>query len=138
MRRINEIILHCSATPEGKNFTVEDIDRWHRHDRHWKNGCGYHFVVHLDGSIHQGRPLEMVGAHCEGHNAHSIGICYIGGYAQDGKTPKDTRTELQKRAIRELVAKLRRDFPCCRVTGHRDYNRKKACPCFDAKEYADV
>ena len=101
MRTINEIILHCSATPEGKNYTVEDIDRWHRQDRHWKNGCGYHYVIHLDGSIHQGRPVEMVGAHCVGHNRHSIGICYIGGYAKDGKTSKDTRTEQQKTALKE-------------------------------------
>ena len=90
MRKIDEIIIHCAATPEGKAFTVADIDAWHK-----KRGfkcIGYHFVIYLDGSVHEGRALEEAGAHCLGHNANSIGICYIGGCAADGKTPKDTRT----------------------------------------------
>ena len=93
MRKISEIIVHCAATPEGKAFTVADIDAWHR-----KRGfrcIGYHFVIYLDGSVHEGRAIEEVGAHCLGHNANSIGICYIGGCATNGKTPKDTRTEAQ-------------------------------------------
>ena len=137
MRTIDTIITHCSATPEGKNFTVEDIDRWHR-QRGWKNGIGYHFVVYLDGSVHQGRPVEMVGAHCEGYNKHSIGICYIGGYAKDGKTPKDTRTHEQKAALLSLLRSLKKDYPNARIVGHRDMPRvAKACPCFDAKaEYS--
>ncbi len=94
MRKIKEIIIHCSATPEGKDFTVQDIDKWHR-QRGFK-GIGYHYVIYRDGSTHQGRDLECAGAHCMGHNANSIGICYIGGVAKDGKTPKDTRTEEQK------------------------------------------
>ena len=94
MRQISEIIVHCAATPEGKHFTVADIDAWHK-----KRGfrcIGYHFVIYLDGSVHEGRAIEEVGAHCLGHNANSIGICYIGGCATNGKTPKDTRTESQK------------------------------------------
>lgn len=73
MRTISEIIIHCSATVEGKDFFVKDIDRWHK-QRGFKM-VGYHFVIRLDGTIEQGRPLEMIGAHCTGHNAHSIGIC---------------------------------------------------------------
>lgn len=90
MRRINDIILHCSATPEGKDFSVQDIDRWHR-EKGW-DGIGYHYVVYRDGSVHVGRSIDKAGAHCVGHNAHSIGVCYIGGLARDGKTAKDTRT----------------------------------------------
>ena len=73
MRKITEIIVHCSATPEGKDYTVQDIDRWHR-ARGFK--CiGYHYVIYRDGSIHNGRPVEQTGAHCQKHNANSIGIC---------------------------------------------------------------
>ena len=85
MRNINKIIIHCSATPEGKNFTVKQIDACHR--QRGFNGIGYHFVIYLDGSIHVGRALAKAGAHCKGNNAHSIGVCYIGGVAADGKTP---------------------------------------------------
>ncbi len=80
MRKIKEIIIHCSATREGRNYTVADIDRWHRERGFF---CiGYHFVIYRDGSIHVGRSVEEVGAHCKGHNTVSIGVCYIGGLIQ--------------------------------------------------------
>ena len=136
MRNINKIIVHCSATPEGKAFSVDDIRRWHL-----KRGfadIGYHFVIYLDGSVHVGRPLAKAGAHCKGHNAHSIGVCYIGGVASDGKTPKDTRTDAQKASLVKLITELRQQFPNASVHGHREF-ANKACPCFDArKEYKDL
>ncbi len=76
MRKITDIVLHCSATKEGQRVTVGDIDRWHREAGYKK--IGYHYVVYADGSIHTGRPIWAVGAHVRGHNATSIGICYIG------------------------------------------------------------
>ena len=130
MRKINEIIIHCAATPEGKDFTVQDIDRWHR-QRGFAE-IGYHFVIYRDGSVHTGRELAKVGAHCTGHNANSIGICYIGGCAADGKTPKDTRTPQQREALRGLVADLQKQYPGASVHGHREF-ANKACPCFDVK-----
>ena len=136
MRKITDIIVHCSATPEGKSFTVADIDRWHR-QRGFAQ-IGYHYVIYLDGSVHKGRPIEQVGAHCQGHNAHSIGICYIGGLATDNKTPKDTRTPEQKQAMLNLLKELRAKFPTATIRGHRDL-AAKACPSFDAtKEYAHI
>ena len=136
MRNINKIIIHCSATPEGKNFTVKQIDACHR--QRGFNGIGYHFVIYLDGSIHVGRALAKAGAHCKGHNAHSIGVCYIGGVATDGKTPKDTRTDAQKASLVKLITELRQQFPNASVHGHREF-ANKACPCFDArKEYKDL
>ena len=93
MRKITEIILHCTATAAGRHFTVADIDRWHR-QRGFK-GIGYHYVVYLDGSVHAGRREEEAGAHCLGHNARSIGVCYVGGLDAAGK-PSDTRTQAQK------------------------------------------
>lgn len=131
MRKITEIIIHCAATPEGKDFTVQDIDRWHR-QRGFK--CiGYHFVIYRDGSIHKGRPLDQIGAHCTGHNANSIGICYIGGCAADGKTAKDTRTGAQREALKRLVAELREAYPQATIHGHREF-AKKACPSFDVQK----
>lgn len=90
-RYINEIIVHCSATPEGKDFTVTDIKKWHL--ARGFSDIGYHYVIYRDGSVHTGRDESKIGAHCTGHNSYSIGVCYIGGCSADGKTPKDTRTE---------------------------------------------
>ena len=104
MRKISLIIVHCSANREGSALRMADIDRYHR-SLGWK-GCGYHYVIPVDGTIEQGRPEDVVGAHCKNHNRHSIGVCYIGGLAADGKTPKDTRTEEQKRALRMLIEDL--------------------------------
>ena len=136
MRKINEIIVHCAATREGRDFTVEDITRWHK-ARGFAT-IGYHYVIYRDGSIHEGRPLEQIGAHCVGHNKHSIGICYIGGCASDGKTPKDTRTPEQKEALLSLLRRLKARFPNATIHGHRDF-AAKACPSFDAfREYRQL
>lgn len=135
-RKINEIIVHCTATAEGKDFKVSDIDKWHR-AKGW-DGIGYHQVVYLDGSVHPGRPMDKVGAHCLGHNQNSIGVVYVGGVASDGKTPKDTRTPEQKAALRKLLTDLKRKYPGAAIHGHRDF-AAKACPSFDATtEYNDI
>lgn len=131
LRRINEIILHCSATREGKDYTVADIRQWHL-ARNFAD-IGYHYVIYRDGSVHTGRPLSQAGAHCSGHNTNSIGVCYIGGYASDGKTPKDTRTPEQKKALRSLINNLSTLFPGATVHAHREY-ANKACPCFDVSQ----
>lgn len=131
MRPLREIIVHCSATPEGKHFTAADIDRWHR-QRGW-SGIGYHFVVLLDGTIQKGRPLNRIGAHVRGRNSGTIGVCYIGGVAADGRTAKDTRTKAQKEALLRLCRDLIEDYPTLKkVSGHNQYARK-ACPSFDVR-----
>lgn len=136
MRIINEIIIHCSATPEGKDYTVEQIKQWHK--QRGFSDIGYHYVIYRDGSIHSGRPIGRIGAHCLKHNAHSIGVCYIGGIAKDGKTPKDTRTDAQKESLIKLIKELKAKYPKATVHGHREY-ANKACPCFDAKnEYKNL
>jgi len=133
MRVINEIIVHCTATPEGKDYTVADIDKWHK-ARGWK-GIGYHYVIYRDGSIHQGRPETEIGAHCQRHNDNSIGVVYVGGLASDGKTPKDTRTDAQKKSLENLLKQLKQKYPKATIHGHRDF-AAKACPSFDAtKQY---
>lgn len=130
-RTITEIIVHCTATPEGKDYTVDDIRRWHK-EQGWSD-IGYHYVIYRDGSIHEGRDVKYSGAHCTGHNANSIGVVYIGGVSKDGKTAKDTRTKAQKRALLQVMRTLRAAYPSARIYGHRDF-AKKACPSFDAKE----
>lgn len=136
MRKITTLIVHCSATAEGKDFTVADITRWHK-QRGFRT-IGYHYVIYRDGTVHAGRPEAEIGAHVSGHNANSIGICYIGGLATDNKTPKDTRTEAQKAALRALLTKLKAKYPAATIHGHREY-AAKACPSFDAKtEYSDL
>ena len=128
MRTVTLIIVHCSAVRPGQRSSAQDIDRWHRAQGY--KSIGYHFVIRRDGTIETGRRLEEVGAHCQGHNRHSIGICYEGGLDSDGR-PADTRTPQQAKALRELVERMRAYFPKALVVGHHDLNPMKACPCFD-------
>ena len=130
MRTITEIIIHCSATKEGQPFTADAIDRWHR--QRGFRCIGYHYVISLDGSVHAGRPISEEGAHCQRHNAHSIGICYIGGLDSLGQ-PKDTRTPEQKGALKALVGQLKNDYPNATIHGHNEF-APKACPCFDVRD----
>lgn len=127
-RRIDEIIIHCSATPAGRDVGVADIRRWHVEERGWSD-IGYHFVVCLDGRVERGRPLGIAGAHCKGHNRHSVGVCYVGGVDAMCR-PADTRTPQQTVALKRLVRALMEAFPRVKVHGHGEFARK-ACPCFD-------
>ena len=132
MRTITHIIVHCSANKAGSALRMADIDRIHRTQNGW-NGCGYHYVIPTDGTIECGRPEQLPGAHCRGHNRHSIGVCYIGGLAPDGHTPADTRTPAQRRALALLIRQLRTRYPTARVVGHCDLDpRKPHCPGFPA------
>lgn len=135
-RHIKEIIVHCSATAEGKDFTIADIKKWHL--ARGFSDIGYHYVIYRDGTVHKGRDEAVSGAHCTGHNTISIGVCYIGGCASDGKTPKDTRTEKQKVSLLSLLRELKRKYPKASIHSHKDY-ANKACPSFDAtKEYKNL
>jgi hypothetical protein len=144
MKTIDTIVLHCSATRAGMDVRASDIDKWHK-ERGFAM-IGYNFVIDLDGTVEEGRPLTMDGAHCIGYNNHSIGICYIGGLDAFGK-PFDTRTVAQKIAMHQLVGRLMDEYPTItQVIGHRDTSPDlngdgkitpnewiKACPCFDAR-----
>ena len=137
MRVITLIVIHCSAVAPNQRSSAAQIDTWHR-QRGWKFGIGYHYVVRRDGQIEPGRPEWMVGAHCQNHNAHSVGICYEGGI-DIREQAADTRTAAQKLALRQLLEDLHRRYPRALIVGHHDLNPRKACPCFDAvKEYADL
>jgi len=142
-RTIKELIVHCTATKEGVDLTVDQIRQMHR-----KNGwsdIGYHYVVYRDGSICNGRDVNISGAHCEGHNSTSIGIVYVGGLDKNGKA-KDTRTEAQKSSLIRLLSDLKELYPNAKIIGHRSVwgentpsKWKKQCPCFNAvAEYANI
>jgi N-acetylmuramoyl-L-alanine amidase len=132
MRKIDKIIIHCSATREGENYTVDTIRSWHVDGRGWSD-IGYHFYIDLYGEIHKGRDIAKIGAHVKGHNRNSIGICYCGGVEADGKTPKDTRLDCQKDALNAVLRTLKAMYPEAKIHGHRDFSNK-ACPSFDATE----
>lgn len=156
-RSITEIIIHCTATPEGKDATVEQIRQEHIKNRGFSD-IGYHYVIYRNGHVVDGRDVDKIGAHCTNHNAHSIGIAYVGGvenkagvpYAK--QKPKDTRTLAQKAALLSLLVDLRKLYPHAAIIGHRDTSPDlngngtvepsefiKACPSFDAKtEYRKV
>jgi N-acetyl-anhydromuramyl-L-alanine amidase AmpD len=135
MRNIDLIVVHCSATPEGRDVSTEEIRQWHL-DRGWSD-IGYHFVIELDGAVYDGRSVELAGAHAKSYNQNSIGVCYVGG-TDDDLEAKDTRTEEQKEALIELLTKLKADYPGCEIIGHKDISDKE-CPSFDvAEEYKDL
>lgn len=156
-RRIDDIVIHCTATPEGRAVSVDQLRQDHR-AQGWSD-IGYHYVVTLDGRVHLGRDVDRAGAHVAGHNAHSIGIVYVGGLeAKKDGVPvsklqaKDTRTPEQKAALVALLKSLRKFYPDAKIRGHRDFSPDKngnnivepeewikMCPSFGAaQEYADL
>lgn len=142
--RITRLVIHCTATPAGREVTAADIRRWHctppPMGRGWKQ-VGYTDMVHLDGRVE--RLVENnedayvdgweVTNGAKGYNSTSRHIVYVGGKTTDGR-PADTRTEAQKAALRRYVEDFRKRFPWADVCGHRDLpGVTKACPCFDVR-----
>ena len=136
MRTITLLVIHCSATPEGRSLDFEACRQDHIRHRGFRD-IGYHFYITRDGTVHKGRPLEQMGAHCKGHNRHSIGICYEGGLDAEGH-PRDTRTPRQRDALSALLRQLKQRFPQALIVGHRDLTPQKDCPCFDATVYNSI
>ena len=137
MRRIDLIVIHCSATKVTQEFPVSSLEACHL-ARGFKT-IGYHYYITKDGQVHQCRPEDMPGAHARRYNAHSIGVCYEGGLDANGK-PDDTRTPAQKHSMINLLRSLKVDYPDAKILGHHDLPWvNKKCPCFDAQsEYADL
>lgn len=144
MRKINLLVIHCSATRADRSLTSFDLDTMHR--RRGFNGTGYHYYIRRDGTLFFTRPLERIGAHAKGFNEGSVGICYEGGLDCGGR-PADTRTPEQRAVLLLLVAQLLEKFPGSRVCGHRDLSPDrngngeiepeewiKSCPCFEVKK----
>ena len=140
MRPISEIIVHCSATRpewmanEAMANQVREIRRWHMQERGWKD-IGYHYLIGRNGAIATGRPVEQVGAHVQGHNTGTIGVCLIGGH---GSSETDLFgqhfTTQQENALRHLLADLQHRYKINKVTGHNQY-AAKACPGFSVPKW---
>ena len=138
MRTITLIVIHCSAVRPDQLSSAAQIDTWHRKDRHYKFGIGYHYVIRRNGDIEPGRPEWLIGAHCLNHNKYSIGVCYEGGLNARGQ-PEDTRTAEQKAAMLRLLQQLHQRYPRAVIVGHRDLTHDRDCPCFDAaREYSQL
>jgi len=135
MRKITEIIIHCTATPEGRATTVADVTAWHK--QRGFTTIGYHYLIGLNGEVWKGREENIMGAHCQGHNEFSIGVCYVGGLAKDGKTAKDTRTAAQTSSLMQLLKDLKLRYPGATIHGHNEY-AAKACPSFNVKNWINT
>lgn len=145
MRIINLIVIHCTATLEGRPFDVAAIRAMHK-AKGWSD-IGYHKLIGIYGEIWDGRPEGQIGAHVQGHNANSLGVCYVGGIGTDGRAT-DTRTTPQIDALYHVLTHLQARYPNACIRGHRDMSPDlnhdgkigpnewlKACPCFDAVEW---
>lgn len=144
-RRIGLLAIHCTATMAGRPFDVEAIRRMHK-AQGWSD-IGYHWLIGINGELWPGRPESIAGSHIRGHNANSIGICYVGGIGANGR-PADTRTDAQKATMARLLKERRGVYPRARIRGHRDMSPDKDgdgvverhewlkdCPCFDVREW---
>ena len=136
MRKIDLIVVHCSATRCDRRFSVEDLIACH--DARF-GFTGYHYYITRNGKVYQTRHENLVGAHAKHFNEHSIGVCYEGGLDEHGH-PADTRTPVQKHTLVALLRSLKVDYPDAQILGHRDLpGVRKACPCFDARtEYQNL
>ena len=135
MRRIDLIVIHCTASRPNQHISMELLHQMHR-ARGWRC-CGYHYYITRDGQLHIGRPENEIGAHARHYNAHSIGICYEGGLDDKGRAA-DTRTPAQRAALIALLRSLKVDYPRAEIVGHCELEGvHKACPCFDVSEYRD-
>ena len=126
------IIVHCSATPASMDVTAAIIDGWHR-QLGWM-GIGYHFLIRRDGTVESGRTIDEPGAHAEGYNNRSVGICLAGGTKADAKTPENNFTPEQFAALAKLILECLVSYPGCEILGHCAVSHK-ACPCFDVKKW---
>ena len=140
MRKIKQIIVHCSATGPQMDIGASDIDQWHK-AKGWA-AIGYNYVIRRDGTLENGRDLdgdgnvdEEMGAHAYGFNANSIGICLAGGVDEKGK-PDPNFTPEQWQTLAAVVRRLTKAHPEAVVLGHRDLpGVRKACPSFDVKPW---
>lgn len=144
------LVLHCTATPEGREVSSKEIGHWHtdpvkKGGRGWKQ-VGYTDLFHLDGTVErlvknnedaEVDPWEVTNG-AAGYNSVSRHVVYAGGLAKDGKTAKDTRTAAQLKAMTDYVRNFHERFPQIQIVGHRDLpGVTKACPSFDVKAWLE-
>ena len=136
--KTDSIVIHSSATPPRMDIGVDEIRKWHL-ARGWRD-VGYHFIITRDGAIQHGRDRDEIGAHSLGSNHDSIGICLVGGVADDGKTPEFNFTKFQLESLEDLLNDLLAIYYLAEVVGHRDVMPPgyTECPSFDVGEWWGV
>lgn len=128
------IVVHHSATKRSQDIGVKEIRQWHK-AKGWSD-IGYHYVIRRNGILETGRTLDQAGAHVQGHNHHSIGICLVGGLSDDGKDAEYNYTADQISTLIKILRNANAAFPSAEIVGHRDLDRKKPeCPAFDVKTW---
>lgn len=132
-KQTNYLVVHCSATKPSMDIDAKEIDRWHRQFG-WSR-IGYAYVIKRNGEVEVGRGADEIGAHVKGYNNESLGICLIGGVDDNGD-PDSNFTDHQWTALKNTITLLKDQYPQAEVLGHRDFpDVKKACPCFDVREW---
>ena len=140
------LVIHCTATREGREVSSDEIRHWHtdpvsKGGRGWKQ-VGYTDMIHLDGRVERlvknnedewVDPWEITNG-VAGYNSVSRHVVYVGGYAADGQTVKDTRTSAQGAALEKYVREFHRRHPRVKIVGHNEL-AAKACPCFDVQKW---
>ena len=129
----DHIVIHCSATKPLQDIGLREIRMWHKVDNGWLD-VGYHFIIRRDGTVEEGRPMDVVGAHVANNNSNSVSVCLVGGLNEFGDPHVNYTTE-QWDSLTEVVKMLQMSYPDATVKGHRDFDPKKACPCFDAQSW---
>lgn len=137
MRRIREIVIHCTDTPKDREVTREEIKDWHMspppRGRGWDR-LGYHFLIHLDGNIDLLTPVEYETYGCVGHNKHAIHIALVGGKDKFGK-PVFELTESQELILKTLLKQNLRQTPGVKIYGHYELDKSKTCPNFNVQTW---
>lgn len=126
-----EIFVHCSATKASMDIGVREIRQWHK-EQGWLD-VGYHFVIRRDGTVEEGRPVDVVGSHVKDWNSRSVGVCLVGGIDDKGKFVANF-TEAQMHELRGLLQALLAKYPTAKLMAHH-LVAPKACPSFNLKHW---
>lgn len=128
IRKITKIVIHCSDSPDDKDFNVDDIRQWHK-KRGW-NDVGYHFVITRSGELQLGRDIEIIGAHTRGYNSNSIGICWVGS--------KLISLEAYSTLVQICLKLLDKyNLSCENILGHSELNPHKTCPNLNMEKFRE-
>ena len=132
MRKINNVIIHCTDTYADMDIGIDTVRQWHVNERKWSD-VGYHFLIRRSGELEVGRAEQVAGAHAAGKNKHSIGVALVGGKGHGKELPTNF-TVTQWSALEQLVRDLVDRYPKAEVIGHNDCS-PKTCPTFDGKAW---
>lgn len=125
------IFVHCAATKAGMDIGLREVRQWHKEAGFLD--VGYHFIIRRDGTIEEGRPVDVVGSHVKGWNERSVGICLVGGIDAKGQ-PEANFAPSQMFELRGLLQTLQAQYPQAVIKAHHDV-APKACPSFNLSRW---